>query len=248
MRFEILLGITAVFLSACDREDKRPFSPSVFPVSIVSEEPPAPPPKTQTAQEPVESPKPTHAYILAGQSNMSRQCGGSDQRYTAPPGCSTGEALGKLFTEPNALFVQCAVGGTEMSRWIVGGDLYGRCVGSVPNGIPVKGIFFFQGESDAINGLSVPDWSDAFATMVSGFRGRFGSTLPVVFAQIGSGRSDQNWIAIQQEQESVSLPYCSMVKTSDIPPDDGVHFTQESYYEIAQRMKREFDALGGAKP
>lgn len=200
--------------------------PSVPPVPVI------PPPSG-----------PTHAYLMMGQSNMSRNCSDDVPRFlsndnaTHDAGCSTGEAIGRILIEPDALFVQCAYGGTEMSRWMPGGDLYEGCLKLLPTGLPVKAMFFFQGEADAINGLSVPDWSDAFTSMVQNLRSRVNNpTLPVVFGQIGSGRNDPAWIALQNEQASVSLPHCSMVTTSDLPPYDGVHFSQGSYSIISQRM------------
>lgn len=184
----------------------------------------------------------THAYLLMGQSNMSRNCNHSmanffstyDRRDDA--GCSTGQQIAEVFNDPDTLYIQCAYGGTEMARWVPGGDLYERCLSSVPSYLPVRGMFFFQGEADAINGLSVPDWSNAFQSMVQDLRIRFGSTLPVVLAQIGSGRNDPDWVAIQQEQASISLIRVRMVITSDLQPDDGVHFTQSGYRVIAERM------------
>lgn len=229
-----LLGCLA--LSACSNEEGKRISVSSNILGGNTE---------------VQAPTPhsyTHAYVLMGQSNMSRNCGNRVPNYFSvynrgtDAGCSTGQALSDVLNDSDALYIQCAYGGTEMSRWSVGGDLYESCLRSIPSYLPVRGMFFFQGEADAINGLSVPDWSNAFQSMVQDLRARVGD-IPVVYAQLGSGRNDIAWQALQAEQASISMPRVSMVMTSDLPPYDGVHYSQSSYRVIAERMGNTFKVL-----
>lgn len=237
-----------VFLIGCSKEDKPPEqvgfinipTSSVPDMTIVSvADIPIP-------KEVANIPKFTKAYLLMGQSNMNRNCGGSAPNIIPELGCSTGQYLPEYVKDPDALYINCARGGTEMARWSVSGDLYQSCVSLADRKtLDIKAVFFFQGENDAINGLSVPDWSNAFEAMVSNIRIRTNNPiLPVIFAQIGSGRNDEDWVTIQTEQESINIPYCAMVLTRDIPPHDGVHFTESGYREIASRMA---DSLGKLK-
>jgi hypothetical protein len=65
------------------------------------------------------------------------------------------------------------------------------------------------------------------------------SELPVVFAQIGANTRPNrypNWKIVQEQQSSVRLPFCKMIKTDDLALGDTVHFTTESYRIIGKRF------------
>lgn len=168
----------------------------------------------------------SYAYLLMGQSNMARN--------TYFP---------ITLNDSHALIIQCAVEGSPMYRWIPSGDLYLECVNKIPQDMPIAGVFFFQGESDALAGLTVPSWSGAFISMVQDLRTKYRSTLPVVFAQLGA-HAGAGWAALQQDQASICLPHVSMITTDDLPlMPDGLHFTQESYQVIADRMVKAYERI-----
>ena len=58
-----------------------------------------------------------------------------------------------------------------------------------------------------------------------------------------SEKNHPNWEHIRKEQESVSMHTARMIKTDDLPLEDGIHFTPESYSQIGIRMAK---ALGFA--
>ena len=114
-------------------------------------------------------------------------------------------------------------------------------------GIPA-GILFYQGETDASDpllyptkGIISPDlWASKFSEMVQNWRSDLASpNLPVVFAQLathGDPKSFINWETIKQQQASVNLPFCGMIKTDDLIVVDGVHLSIESYQEVGKRF------------
>jgi hypothetical protein len=120
----------------------------------------------------------------------------------------------------------------------------------------VAGLLFFQGETDAVDPdldlvrgttLHPQDWDQWFSRMVAAFREDLADPdLPVVFAQIGepwSRESFPNWEAVRNAQQSVKLAETSMILTADLPLQDGIHFTTESYRKIGERFAEAMWAL-----
>ena len=110
----------------------------------------------------------------------------------------------------------------------------------------IAGLLFFQGEADAIGPTryaervrSAFDYTTKFSAFVHEFRNDVSlSTLPVVFAQIGTNTAPDvfvNWNTIKTQQKMSGLPCSAMVTTDDLPLKDEVHFTTESYQIIGQR-------------
>jgi hypothetical protein len=128
--------------------------------------------------------------------------------------------------------------------------LYGSCLKRTRTASTmgtISGILFFQGESDALDPkknpgmmLSPNQWADQFTVFVRDWRSDLNQPdLPVVFAQIGSNTRPNrypNWKVVQEQQSSVSLPYCKMITTDDLALADTVHFTTESYQVIGRRF------------
>ena len=114
-------------------------------------------------------------------------------------------------------------------------------------GIPA-GILIYQGEKDASDpllnptkGIISPDlWASKFSELVQNWRTDLASPqLPVVFAQLATNGAPEyyiNWEAIKQQQASVNLPFCRMIKTEDSTVVDGVHLSIESYQEVGKRF------------
>jgi hypothetical protein len=130
--------------------------------------------------------------------------------------------------------VECAVGGTMISTWIPGGSNYRACMTKLA-GRPIKGVFFFQGEQDATTEPGrTHDWANAFRSIVSALN------APVVFAQLGNVNDPAlpYWDHIKTEQASIAMTGVRMIKTDDLDPREGVHFTQDGYKTIAARFSQ----------
>ena len=170
------------------------------------------------------------------------------------PAMSFAEQL--LQFDPNLIIglIPCAKNSTSISAWnrnTAVTSLYGSCLNRIRQatqmGVPA-GILFYQGETDASDpllypnkGIIAPDlWASKFSELVQNWRSDLVSpNLPVVFAQLatnGDPGSFINWEAIKQQQASVNLPFCRMIKTDDLTVVDGVHLSIESYQELGKRF------------
>lgn len=149
--------------------------------------------------------------------------------------------------------IPCAKNSSAIGQWqrdLSDQSLYGSCLKRARAASPmgqISGILFFQGETDALDPSRYPepepnpsDWSVLFTAFVNDFRKDQGeSDLPVVFAQLGSNASPEdfpNWDLVKEQQLSVQLPMTAMIITDDLPLLDGLHFTVESYRIIGKRF------------
>jgi hypothetical protein len=149
--------------------------------------------------------------------------------------------------------IPCAMDSTTIYDWgrnLSDKTLYGSCLKRVRTASTmgsISAIFFFQGESDALDPkknpelmLSPDQWADKFAIFINDWRSDLGLTnLPAVFAQIGTNTRPNRypkWGVIQEQQSSVRLPFCKMIITNDLALTDTVHFTTESYQIIGERF------------
>lgn len=64
------------------------------------------------------------------------------------------------------------------------------------------------------------------------------STLPIIFAQLGTttSRNYPRWEEVKAAQARVKLPNVAMIQTEDLPRKDAVHFTTPAYEEIGRRF------------
>jgi len=170
------------------------------------------------------------------------------------PAMSFAERLLEL--DPTMLIglIPCAKNSVSISAWdrnTAVTSLYGSCLNRIRQasqmGTPA-GILIYQGETDASDphlypdkGIIPPDlWASKFSGLVQNWRTDLAfPNLPVVFAQLatnGDPKSFINWEAIKQQQASVKLPFCRMIKTDDLAVVDGVHLSIEGYMELGRRF------------
>jgi len=228
-----ILPLSLILLAGCHKKD--------LPTSVSELTPP-------TA---IEKTKP-EMYILAGQSNMwgmgtiqpakDSVIMSNDVRY------GPGWAFGLLRShEKNVkvVLVQCSVGGSFISQWEEGGDLYNECVNNaIPqamaaHGGSIKGMLYYQGEADAANPAPVA-WKPKFEGLIDAFRQRLAKpVMPIVYAQIGTTThmaDHPNWVHIQTEQENVMLANSRMIRTADLTLRDHIHLSDAGYDEAGRRF------------
>jgi hypothetical protein len=144
-----------------------------------------------------------HLYLLIGQSNMAGRglldpamSVSSDRvlKYTSEEGWAPGTeplhafksrkggaGLAASFAramadgEPDVTIglIPCAVGGTPLSRWMKGGDLYEKAVDRTRKAMhdgTLKGILWHQGESDSKQEETARTYGDRLAQMVTDLR------------------------------------------------------------------------------
>lgn len=144
--------------------------------------------------------------------------------------------------------VPCAHGGTSMEQWSPalkdrGGDsLYGATLRRFQAvGGKVKGILWYQGESDA-NPKDVGAFPGKFAALVAAFRADFSEPeLPFYYVQIGRHTSTSNvaeWNEIQEMQRVAesAIPRSGMVTCADCRLDDGIHVGTDDMRLLGRRL------------
>ncbi len=144
--------------------------------------------------------------------------------------------------------IPCAHGGTTMEEWNPalkdrGGDsLYGAMYRRVQAvGGRVKGILWYQGESDA-----TPKYSAAFLARFESFvkavRTDFQQpNLPFYYVQIGrhidnSNVEDWDRIQLAQVRAEGEIPHSGMVAAVDLQLDDNIHIATQDLKRLAHRL------------
>jgi hypothetical protein len=159
-----------------------------------------------------------HLYLLLGQSNMAgRGVIGEEDKTPHPqvlmldtngawrvavepvthdkptmlgvgPGLAFGKAMAEKHPDTVIGLVPCALGGSPLSRWQKGGDLYSNAVHRARLAMQtgtLQGMLWHQGESDSKPGLA-KTYGARLAQMIRDLRADLGAPdLPVVAGQLG---------------------------------------------------------------
>lgn len=167
----------------------------------------------------------------------------------AGPAISFARRMMKYTGVPQGI-IASAHGGTSMSQWDPalkdqgGKSLYGanlrRCI---KNGLRVKGIIWYQGESDA-NPEAAAVFSQRMKTLVESFRRDLKNPrLPFVQVQIGrvvlaGGWSSPPWNSIQEQQRLLpgGLKNVSVVASVDLDLDDLIHIAGSEQERLGNRL------------
>jgi len=144
--------------------------------------------------------------------------------------------------------IPCAHGGTSMDQWSPalkdkGGDsLYGSMLRRFhAAGGSVKGMLWYQGESDA-NPQAAPEFRSKFEDFVKAVRADFNQAdLPFYYVQIGRHVSSENavpWRRVQlaQLEAESEIPHAGMVASIDCTLDDPIHISTEGLKRLAHRL------------
>ena len=177
--------------------------------------------------------------------------GGSSKpiEISVGPGLSFGLAMKEYTGVPQGL-ICCAHGATNLQyhwdpdRAVEGPDssLYAAMVQRVvENGNHVRGMFWYQGCSDAEELLHVA-YTENMLKFVSACRNDFGSELPIVQVQIGRTISRPTtdycrwWNSIQEQQRVMHerIPFLSTISAITKTLDDAIHLDSDSNRELGK--------------
>jgi hypothetical protein len=150
--------------------------------------------------------------------------------------------------------VPCAVGGTPLSRWSKGGDLYQSAVArakvAMKDGV-LKGVLWHQGESDSGSLETANTYAERLATMIGDLRAELRSPdLPFVAGRlgefyVGSAKSPGAKTvdaALADLPNQVERTACAGAQGLDHKGDQ-VHFSAEALRELGRRYAEQMIRL-----
>ena len=220
-----------------------------------------------------------HLYLLIGQSNMAGRGVVDDAAKQPHPrvlkltkentwapaadplhfdkptiaGVGLGSSFARVMAEasPDATIglIPCAVGGTPLSRWLKGGDLYAQALEraklALKDGM-LKGILWHQGEADSGSEQLASTYGERLARMVKDLRADLGAgEVPFVAGKLGEflKREDKDgkpslWPKVNDQIGTISksVPHAAAVESTGLKhKGDFVHFDTPSLREFGER-------------
>lgn len=231
-----------------------------------------------------------HLYLLIGQSNMAGR-GVMDEAAKQPhprvlkftkeniwapatdplhfdkpnAGVGLGSSFARAMAEanPDATIglIPCAVGGTPLSRWVKGGDLYAQALqrtkASLKDGT-LKGILWHQGEADLSTERLATTYGERLAQMVKDLRADLGAgDVPFVAGKLGEflkrpdndGKPSHRPLVNEQIGAITnSVPKAAAVESTGLQhKGDVVHFDTPSLREFGNRYAEAMKKLQGGQ-
>ena len=209
--------------------------------------------KWSQAEEPlhwlVDSPDPVHSGDAKTRSDRSAQT-----HKTRKKGAGLGLPFAAAMVEATRVpigLVACAHGGTSMEQWNPakkddgGNSLYGSMMRQFRlAGGKVKGVLWYQGESDAMNPEAWKSYSQVFTRFIGAVRADFGQPeLPFYFVQIGrfvAAVNPKGWNAVQDAERLLPerVPNTAVISVIDLEFDDAIHVGTQGLKRAGQRLAR----------
>ena len=126
-----------------------------------------------------------------------------------------------------------------------GNSLYGSMMRQFRlAGGKVKGVLWYQGESDAMNPEAWKSYSQVFARFIGAVRADFGQPeLPFYFVQIGrfvAAVNPKGWNAVQDAERLLPerVPNTAVISVIDLELDDAIHVGTQGLKRAGQRLAR----------
>lgn len=190
----------------------------------------------QQAREPLHEDKPTAGIGLA----MSF----ADRRRKNRPGIRVG-------------LVPCAVGGTPLSRWMPGGDLYVAARATLEAARPagqLAGVLWHQGCSDASRPEDAASYGRRLGDLVAALRDDLGAPgLPFIAGELGAFLAERpgpdahfRLINDQLHRLAATLPLFGCAPATGLTDiGDRLHFDAPSLRRFGRRYEAVFRQLAG---
>ncbi|MGF7148410.1 hypothetical protein FHS96_002038 [Sphingomonas zeicaulis] len=158
------------------------------------------------------------------------------------------------------LLIPCAKGGSSIKQWIPGGGrdtLYGSCLARIREvGGKLRGVLWYQGETDAHAVDTAQRWSPSFTAVVARLRADLAQPrLPVVAVQLADKPRIEDgkdkfpgWSVVQQAQAALpgTVKCLATIEASGQPllPDD-LHLTTAAQRVVGARLAQAMRGLIG---
>ncbi|KAJ6671186.1 ESTERASE putative (DUF303)-RELATED [Salix viminalis] len=138
--------------------------------------------------------------------------------------------------------VPCAVGGTAIKEWARGEELYENMVKrakeSVKDGGEIKGLLWFQGESDTSTQIEANAYRGNMEKLIENVREDLGlPSLPIIQVAIASGLDDNYMEKVREAQLNINLPNVACVDAKGLDlNEDHLHLTTESQVKLGNML------------
>jgi hypothetical protein len=217
-------------------------------------------------------------YLLMGQSNMvGRDPAGLEAQAIDPrigfldsngrwwiarePMHSGGSGIGPGISFASAMLatadpasviglVPCAVGGSPLSRWVKGGDLYQAAVSRAKTSAAagqLKAILWHQGESDSQNAADAQTYEVRLTQMFQDIRADLGQPdLPIVVGQLGEFVKTRyiDMVRSALTHLPANLPRVGFADSNGLGhKGDSLHFSAEAEQEMGRRYAAALKAI-----
>jgi hypothetical protein len=150
--------------------------------------------------------------------------------------------------------VPCAVGGTMLSQWMPGSELYVNAIKTTQLALSkgtLSGILWHQGEKDSLNSEYAMSYGQRFQKMVTQLRADlFALKVPLIAGELGmflGNRADTCYYSIVNYQlmklEQSLSDYACVSSRGLTDNGDKIHFNSESLREFGQRYANKFIKL-----
>ncbi len=147
--------------------------------------------------------------------------------------------------------VPCAVGGTPLSRWMPGADLYENAVRTVKSALVhgrLAGVLWHQGEGDSGRHDEAMSYGQRLAKMIQQLRTDLSAeSVPVIAGELGpflqhhGGCGFFELVNTQLREVENSVPGYSCVSARGMQDNgDSLHFNAESLREFGIRYAQSF--------
>ncbi|KAL2346440.1 hypothetical protein Fmac_000440 [Flemingia macrophylla] len=182
----------------------------------------------------VEAREPLHADIDAKKTNG-----------IGPGMAFANSVLGKHAELGPIGLVPCAVGGTNISEWERGKELYShmikRAKASLRDGGTIRALLWFQGESDTVNLNDARSYQTSLRNFFFNVRHDLHSPLlPIIQVALASGLGPYIEI-VRQAQLSIDLLNLRTVDAHGSPlQPDGLHLSTQAQVHLGQKMADAF--------
>ena len=164
---------------------------------------------------------------------------------------AAGVGLGSEFAReilkaaPNATIglIPCAVGGTTLDQWKVGGPLYNTAVERSKEAMKqgkLAGILWHQGESDSGNPKNVATYADRLELMIAQLRKDLqADKVPVVLGELIHGHKTNDSVNVELAAASKTIPLCTLVSSEGLG-NKALHFNSPDLRKFGQRYATEY--------
>ena len=180
----------------------------------------------------------------------------AEQARTREWGDGLGVAFGKTIVEATGRpvgLIAAAHGATSLGQWSASQksegvhSLYGAMLERIARaGGMLRGVLWYQGESDAWDPAAGASYGERFAQWVTALRADLGQPeLPVLTVQLGCTTLDSPnvgaWNAIRHQQYQIPdrIPFTAVTSAVDLGLTDPIHLNACGLHRLGRRLARQ---------